>query len=84
MNEPLFNFRYFLLFSLTLFSINGFSQKNYDRLIEKDWLVHPVTQKAEIIKDGKDLILYNGLVKRAFRISPNVACYDYKNLSTGQ
>ncbi|MFT6205270.1 MAG: hypothetical protein ACI9V1_002921 [Spirosomataceae bacterium] len=84
MNEPLSNFRYFLLFSLTLFSTNGFSQKNYDRLIEKDWLVHPVTQKAEIIKDGKDLILYNGLVKRAFRISPNVACYDYKNVSTGQ
>ena len=29
-------------------------------------------------------MLYNGLVKRVFRISPNVACIDYKNLSNGQ
>jgi hypothetical protein len=73
-----------LLLSFTLISVNSFAQNYYDKIIEKDWLVHPVTQKVEIIKDGKDLILYNGLVKRAFRISPNVACYDYKNLSTGQ
>jgi hypothetical protein len=34
--------------------------------------------------DGKDIILYNGLLKRTFRIQPNVACTDYKNLSNGQ
>lgn len=52
----------------------------------KDWLVNPIEQKAGIYKsvDGKDLILFNGLVKRAFRIKPNVACIDYKNMSSGQ
>ena len=51
-----------------------------------DWLVKPTSQKAGIYKsvDGKDLILYNGLVKRAFRIKPNVACIDYQNMSNGQ
>ena len=32
----------------------------------------------------KDIILYNGLVKKAFRLTPNVVCNDYKNMSTGQ
>ncbi|MBX2922703.1 MAG: alpha-galactosidase [Chitinophagaceae bacterium] len=52
----------------------------------RDWLVQPFTQKAGIWKssDGKDIILYNGLLKRIFRITPNVVCYDFKNLSNGQ
>lgn len=51
-----------------------------------DWLVNPVTAKAEIYKtnDGKDIVLYNGLVKRVFRLAPNMACIDYQNLSNGQ
>jgi hypothetical protein len=51
-----------------------------------DWLIAPVPQKANIYTsaDGKGLILYNGLVKRAFRIQPNIVCVDYKNMSTGQ
>jgi len=51
-----------------------------------DWLVHPINNKAEVYqsKDGKDLVLYNGLVKRTFRLQPNVACIDYKNMSNGQ
>ncbi|MDB5088807.1 MAG: alpha-galactosidase, partial [Mucilaginibacter sp.] len=51
-----------------------------------DWLVNPVTTKAGIFKstDGKDIILYNGLVKRIFRIAPNLACTDYTNLTTGR
>ncbi|GLU53728.1 alpha-galactosidase [Dyadobacter frigoris] len=52
----------------------------------QDWLVHPITEKAEIFKsqDGKDIILYNGLLKRTFRIAPDLACVDFKNLSNGQ
>ena len=34
--------------------------------------------------DKKDIHLYNGLVKRTFRLSPNVVCMDYKNMITGQ
>ncbi|WP_367913868.1 alpha-galactosidase [Leadbetterella sp. DM7] len=49
-----------------------------------DWLVQPVLQKAEIVKNHRDIIIRNGLAERAFRLSPNVACYDYKNLSSGQ
>ncbi len=51
---------------------------------QKDWLVAPVTAKAEVQSAGQDVVLTNGLVKRAFRISPNVACFDYVNLSNGQ
>ena len=59
------------------------SQQN---LYTGDWLIKPVTQKAGIYSsaDKKDIILYNGLVKRTFRLSPNVVCTDYKNMITGQ
>jgi hypothetical protein len=52
----------------------------------KDWLVIPVKEKADVYKsgNGKDIILYNGLVKRSFRLSPNIACIDYENLTNGQ
>lgn len=49
-----------------------------------DWLVTPVTEKAKVEVKGKDITLANGLVQRTFRISPNVACYGYLNLVTGQ
>ena len=52
----------------------------------QDWLVKPVSIKAAIYKtaDRKDIILYNGLVKRVFRIQPNVACIDFTNLTNSQ
>jgi hypothetical protein len=45
-----------------------------------------VKQKADIrfLSSKKDVILDNGLVKRTFRIAPNVACTGYQNLITGQ
>lgn len=51
-----------------------------------DWLVQSVKPKAAVYTsvDKKDIHLYNGLVKRTFRLSPNVACIDYKNMITGQ
>ena len=57
-----------------------------DKIFTADWLVQPVKETANIYSsaDGKDIILYNGLVKRTFRLSPNVACIDYKNLRSGQ
>lgn len=52
----------------------------------KDWLIWPCPIKAEVYtsSDGKDIILSNGLVRRSFRMQPNVSCFDYTNLSTGQ
>ena len=57
-----------------------------EALFTGDWLIKPVTQKAVIYTsaDTKDIILYNGLVKRTFRLSSNVVCTDYKNMITGQ
>lgn len=51
-----------------------------------DWLVTPIKQRAEISLSSskKDIILFNGLVKRTFRITPNVACTGYENIVTGQ
>lgn len=48
-----------------------------------DWLIKPVTQRAEIqaSSDQKELSLNNGLLKRSFRITPDLACVDYTNLS---
>nr|WP_290937305.1 hypothetical protein [Haliscomenobacter sp.] len=76
------------LFALALFSIHQLFAQNtlvrYDKLTSTDWLVTPFSQKAEVIVEGKNIILYNGLVKRVFRIGANLACFDYKNLSNGQ
>lgn len=57
-----------------------------EQLATSDWLIKPPSQKAEIFKsnDGKDITLYNGLAKRSFRITPNVVCIDYKNMTNGQ
>lgn len=57
-----------------------------EQLATSDWLIKPPSQRAEISKsnDGKEITLYNGLVKRSFRIDPNVACIGYKNMSNGQ
>ena len=51
---------------------------------KSDWLVTPINQKAQVIEDGDNITLDNGLVKRGFRISPNAACTDYINLTNGQ
>ena len=61
---------------------NNTNEKKYS----SDWLVTPVTIKAGVYisADAKNIILYNGLVKRVFRIQPNVACIDYENMSNGQ
>ena len=84
--------RLFILF-FVLATITAFSQQQdfalwNDTLIKPspDWLVKPVTVKATVYKsaDGKDIILYNGLVKRTFRVTPNVVCTEYTNLSNGQ
>ena len=49
-----------------------------------DWLVTSTKQKAQIIEEGDNITLDNGLVKRGFRIAPNLVCTDYTNLTNGQ
>lgn len=57
-----------------------------DMVYAQDWLVKPVVVKARATTsaDGRDLVLENGLLKRVFRLSPNLACYDFRNLNTGR
>ncbi|ULQ55220.1 alpha-galactosidase [Flavihumibacter rivuli] len=71
------------MLSITMFRPLLAQQEAYP-FVGVDWLVRPVPVKARVIDAGKDIILYNGLVKRVFRISPNLACYDYTNLANGQ
>jgi len=82
----------FSIFVLFFLSGTVFAQeltlwdKKFDETVTKDWLVHPIATKANAYYslDKKNIILYNGLVKRSFRITPNVACTDFKNMSNGQ
>jgi hypothetical protein len=55
-------------------------------LIKKDWLVDQITTQAQVYSNTKnnEIILSNGLLKRSFRIQPNLACVDFVNLSTGE
>ncbi|MCR9016211.1 alpha-galactosidase [Aquiflexum gelatinilyticum] len=55
-------------------------QKNFD-----DWLVDGQQRKAEItLLDGKEIQMDNGLIRRSFILSPNLACFDFTNLMTGE
>ncbi|HLK26938.1 MAG TPA: hypothetical protein VKT28_00050, partial [Puia sp.] len=78
-------FFFFILLLSKSFAQQTWKAEN-DNLFSKDWLVNPVVVKADVYKsaNGRDIILYNGLVKRTFRIQPNVVCIDYKNMSNGQ
>lgn len=64
---------------ISLISVAGYSQSG-------DWLVNPVRTTAQISLSGdkKELVMDNGLVLRSFRLAPNAACIDYRNLVNGQ
>lgn len=51
-----------------------------------DWLIDQPKQKADvyITNDKKNIVLFNGLLRRSFRIAPNIACTDFQNMSSGQ
>jgi len=57
-----------------------------DTPVESDWLIHPVSTKASVYAsaDKRDVILDNGLLQRCFRLSPNLACIDFRNTVSGQ
>jgi hypothetical protein len=84
-----------LLLCLLLQANYSFAQSNFSSLPiwnnrvkpnQTDWLVKKSNVKAEVYRsaDQKDIILDNGLLKRSFRLQPNIACTDFTNLSTGE
>lgn len=76
--------QHLLVFAALMFAsmTDGYTQSNPT----SDWLIKPITAKAQVHEtaSGKDIVLENGLLKRVFRITPNLACVDYTNLSTGR
>lgn len=54
--------------------------------VNQDWLVYNVATPSQVLKgeNGKEVILSNGLVSRTFRLTPNCATVDFKNLVTGE
>ena len=62
----------------------AFSQNQEVKPQSNDWLVSPFSEKAQVIVQNNIITLNNSLVKRAFVIQPNLACFDFVNLSTGQ
>jgi len=57
-----------------------------DQPYQDDWLVHPPDTKAAVYRtaDSKQIILFNGLVRRSFSLLPDAVCFDYRNMSNGQ
>lgn len=51
-----------------------------------DWLLDPGPFKASVRREEarRELVLKNGLVRRVFRLAPNLATIDYRNLVTGE
>ena len=50
-----------------------------------DWLVDGKSRPAQVVEISPDeLQLNNGLVRRSFYLSPNLVCFDFSNLSTGE
>jgi len=81
--------------SFTAISQNAFQQKfnhlasysSRDLKPEKgDWLLGNVKSVASIFKskNGKDLIITNGLISREFRMEPYFGCFSFRNLLTGK
>jgi hypothetical protein len=52
----------------------------------KDWFITGTKAKAALYRsqDNKELILDNGLIKRVFRLKPNLACVAFSNLISGE
>ncbi|MES2456022.1 MAG: alpha-galactosidase [Bacteroidota bacterium] len=69
---------------LLLVSVCTYAQQK--TRIKSDWLLQPAGYNAQVIKskDGGEITLENGLVRRTFKLSPNLVCTDYLNLSNGQ
>ncbi|HKG07454.1 MAG TPA: hypothetical protein VKB19_13385, partial [Pedobacter sp.] len=77
--------RFFFIVILVVFAAPSIlnAQKSSTKT---DWLLNSFPYKASVkVSDQRDeVILSNGLVRRSFRLSPNVVCFDYLNVTSGQ
>jgi hypothetical protein len=51
-----------------------------------DWLVDDIDKKVTIAEsaDSREIVMDNGLIRRVFRLGPNVATVAFDNLMTGE
>jgi hypothetical protein len=70
--------------AIILISNRCISPAGHDR--KPDWLIDcsSYTAGIKILNDARDIELNNGLVKRTFRLKPNLACTGFENLVNGQ
>ena len=78
-----------ILFGLSLIGFGMISSTSVllaQQPVKKDWLLNAAEYTANVkVKEAKkEITLDNGLVKRTFRIEPNVVCIDYLNQVNGQ
>lgn len=51
----------------------------------EDWLVDQKSRKATIIEvSAQEIEIENGLVRRSFFLAPNLVCFDFTNLMSGE
>lgn len=51
---------------------------------QQDWLVNNTGYNAAVQENGKTVTISNGLLSRTFVLQPNLACIDFRNLSSGE
>ncbi len=51
---------------------------------QTDWLVEPVNRAARVYRsaDGREIVMTNGLIRRAWRVQPNVCTVGFDDLVT--
>ncbi|MFN4315727.1 MAG: alpha-galactosidase [Chitinophagaceae bacterium] len=85
--------RFLYVTLLILFVFPAFAQKQLPLLPAKastltraDWLVNapPISAGLYRSADGSELVLYNGWLKRSFRMGKNLVCSEFLNMRNGQ
>ncbi len=81
---------------LLVLSVPAFAQKDFPVIPssgatwfqqpDQDWLITNFPLNTSLIQsaDGKELILTNRLVRRTFRLQPDLVCSDLYNVTNGQ
>ncbi|GAO45243.1 alpha-galactosidase [Flavihumibacter petaseus] len=72
--------------ALLCLAITGWISNATAQQVKKDWLLPGVPAKASVIteKNGNTLAIGNTLFSRHFVLSPNLACYSFRNEMNGQ
>ena len=61
-------------------------QKVYENGVNTDWLIKKVDLPSLVYKQAneKEIVISNGLISRTFRLTPNCATVEFKNLVNGE